>query len=216
MKSFLVLGLGRFGRSVARTLYELGYEVMGVDGDEKIVNDISGQISHAIQADITSEAFLRSIDVSEFDAAIVAVGSNTQVSIMVTVLLKELLAKFVLVKAQDDFEEKILYKIGADKVILPEKDMGVKVARNLSTNNFFDIIEISPEYSITSETPPAAWHGKTLGELGARTRYGINILAIKNVNKTNIMPNANTVIESGSELIILGTNNDIKRFRSVN
>lgn len=215
MKSFIVLGLGRFGKSLAKTLYDLGYEVLGVDGDEKIVNDFSNRITHAVQADITSEEFLRSIDAGKFDAAIVAVGSNTQVSIMATVLLKELKVKFVLVKAKDDFEEKILYKIGADKVILPEKDMGIKVARNLAAANFYDMIEISSEYSITSAAAPESWYGKSLGELGARARYGTNILGIKNNGETNIMPNANTVIESGSVLIILGTNSDIKKFASV-
>lgn len=215
MKSFIVLGLGRFGKSLAKTLYDLGYEVLGVDGDEKIVNDFSNRITHAVQADITSEEFLRSIDAGKFDAAIVAVGSNTQVSIMATVLLKELKVKFVLVKAKDDFEEKILYKIGADKVILPEKDMGIKVARNLAAANFYDMIEISSEYSITSAAAPESWYGKSLGELGARARYGTNILGIKNNGETNIMPNANTVIERGSVLIILGTNSDIKKFASV-
>lgn len=215
MKSFIVLGLGRFGKSVAKMLYDLGYEVLGVDEDEKIVNEFTRQITHAVQADITSEDFLKSIDIGKFDAAVVAVGSNIQVSIMVTVVLKELQAKFILVKAQDDFEEKLLYKIGADKVILPEKDMGIKVARNLATESFFDMIEISPEYSITSAATPEAWYGKTLVEIGVRSRYGINILAIKDGKKTNILPGANTVIESGTVIIIMGTNNDIKRFGSV-
>ncbi len=215
MKSFVVLGLGRFGQSLAKTLYDLGYEVLGVDGEEKIVNDFSEQITRTIQADITSEDFLRSIDINKFDTAIVAVGSNIQVSIMATVLLKELKVNYVVVKAKDDFEEKILYKIGADKVILPEKDMGVKVARNLAAENFYDMIEISPEYSITSATSPESWDGKTLGELGARTRYGISVLAVKSEDKTKIIPNANTVIHSDSIIIILGTNNDIKRFGNV-
>lgn len=215
MKSFIVLGLGRFGKSLALTLYDLGYEVLGVDGDERIVNDFSNQITRTMQADITSEDFLRSIDVSKFDAAVVAVGSNTQVSIMATVLLKELLVKFVLVKAKDDFEARILYKIGADKVILPEKDMGIKAARNLAADNFYDLIEISSEYSISSAAAPESWDGKTLGELGARARYGTNILAIKNEGTTDIMPNANTVINSGSVLIVLGTNSDIKRFGNI-
>lgn len=215
MKSFIVLGLGRFGKSLALTLYDLGYEVLGVDGDEKIVNGFSDRITRTIQADITSEEFLRSIDVSKFDAAVVAVGSNTQVSMMATVLLKELLVKFVLVKAKDDFEERILYKIGADKVILPEKDMGVKAAHNLVADSFFDLIEISSEYSITSAIAPGSWGGKTRGELGARARYGTNILAIKNKGGANIMPNANTVVDEGSVLVILGTNSDIKKFANV-
>ena len=212
MKSFIVLGLGKFGMSVAKTLCELGYEVLGVDEDEKLVNEFSRRISHAVQADITSEDFLRSIDIKKFDAAIVAVGSNIQTSIMVTVLLKELSAKYILVKAQDDFAERILYKIGADKVILPEKDIGVKVARNLASNNFFDIIEISNDYSIISVSPPKSWYGKTLGEIGARVKYGINVLAVKGGEKTSIIPDANTIIEEDSVVTVMGMNNDLKRF----
>ena len=215
MKSFIVLGLGRFGKSVAQTLYDLEYEVLGVDSDEKTVNEFSRYITHTIQADITSEEFLKSIDIAKFDAAIVAVGSSMQVSIMVTVLLKELGAKYILVKTQDDFEEKILYKVGADKVILPEKDIGIKVARNLVTNSFYEMIEISPEYSIVSVNPPESWFGKTLSSLAVRSKYGINILAIKHANNTNIIPDANAVIESDSVITILGMNSDLKRFRSV-
>ena len=172
-------------------------------------------ITQTIQADITSEYFLKSIDIATFDAVIVAVGSNMQVSILVTVLLKELGAKYILVKTQDEFEEKILYKLGADKVILPEKDMGIKVARSLVTNNFYDMIEISPDYCIVSVTPPESWYGKTLGNLAIRSKYGINILAIKNGNDTNINPDANTIIDNKSIITIMGMDSDIKRFRSV-
>lgn len=215
MKSYIVLGLGRFGQSIARTLYELGYEVLGVDSDEQIVNEFSGYTTQTVQADITSESFLRSMDIGSFDAAIVAVGSNIQISILVTILLKELGAKFILVKAQDDFQERILYKIGADKVILPEKDMGIKTARNLAADNFFDVIEISPEYSITSVSPPGSWHGKTLGEISARTRYGLNILAVNGPDNKCIIPDANTVIESGAVIIVMGSNGDLQRFANV-
>lgn len=215
MKSFIVLGLGRFGISVAQTLYDLGYEVLGVDADEKIVNELSRHINHTVQADITSEEFLRSMDIKKFNAAVVAVGSNIQVSIMATVLLKEMEAKFILVKAQDIFQEKILYKIGADKVILPEKDIGIKVARNLAVENFFDMVEISADYSITSVEPPASWQGKNLGELAARTKHRINILAVKSRNDTNIMPSANTVIERGSVITIMGKNDDLERFNNL-
>lgn len=215
MKSVIVLGLGRFGKSVAKTLYELGYEVLGVDQDERIVNEFSRYITHTVQADITSEDFLKSMDIEKFDAAIVSVGSNIQVGIMVTVLLKELGAKFVMVKTQDDFQEKILYKLGADKVILPEKDIGIKTAQNLATDNFYEMIEISPDYSIVSVTAPASWVGKTLGNLAVRSRYGINVLAVKGGSNTNIIPDADTVIESGSIVTILGMNSDLKRFRSV-
>lgn len=215
MKSVIVLGLGRFGGNVAKTLYELDYEVLGVDNNERIVNEFSRYITHSIQADITDEDFLKSIDIEKFDAAVVAVGSSIQVSVMVTVLLKELGAKFVLVKTQDDFEEKILYKLGADKVIMPEKDMGIKVARNLATDNFYEMIEISPDYSIISAPAPSSWIGKTLGNLGVRSRHGINILAVKGGNRANIIPDADTVIENDSIITVMGMNSDLKRFRNV-
>lgn len=215
MKSFIVLGLGRFGKSVAKTLYDLGYEVLGVDSNEKTVNEFSRNITNTIQADITSEEFLKSMDIAKFDAAIIAVGSSMQISIMVTVLLKELGAKYILVKTQDDFEEKILYKVGADKVILPEKEIGLKVAHNLATNYFYEMIEISPEYSIVTVTPPESWYGKTLGNLAVRLKYGINILAVQNGDNTNIIPNVNTVIESNSVITIMGMNTDLKKFRNV-
>lgn len=211
MKSYIVLGLGRFGKSIAKALYDMGYDVVGADINEKLVDEFSRHITHAVQADITSEDFLRSMDIKRYDAAIVAVGSNIQISILVTVLLKEMNAKFVLVKAQDDFQEKILYKIGADKVILPEKEIGIKAARNLATDNFFDMIEISPEYSITSVSPPNSWLGKTLNELSARKLYGINIIAVKDATNKCIIPDANTVIESGSIITVMGNNNDLDR-----
>lgn len=215
MKSFIILGLGRFGKSIAKTLFDLDYEVVGVDKDENIVNDFTRYITHTVHADITSEKFLKSMDIGKFDAAIVAVGSNMQTSILVTVLLKELGAKYILVKTQDEFEERILYKLGADKVILPEKDMGIKVARNLVTNNFYDMMEISPDYSIVSISPPESWYGKTLGNLAVRLKYGINILAIKNDDNKNIIPDANTVIENNAILIIMGMNSDLKRFQKI-
>lgn len=212
MKSFIVLGLGRFGRSLAKTLFEQGYEVLGVDSDEKLVDDFSRHITDAVQADITSEDFLRSVDIGTFDAAIVAVGSNVQISILATVLLKELGAKFILVKAQDDFQERVLYKIGADKVVQPEKDIGIKTARNLASDNFYDMMEISPDYSITTVTPPDSWQGKTLGDLAARSRYGLNILAVKGIDNKCTIPDANTVIERGSFITIMGTNDALDRF----
>jgi trk system potassium uptake protein TrkA len=215
MKSFIVLGLGRFGISVAQTLYDMGYEVLGVDADEKIVNEFSRHIVHTVQADVTSEEFLKSMDVKRFSAAVVAVGSNIQVSIMATVLLKELGAKFILAKAQDDFQGKILYKLGADKVILPEKDIGIKVGHNLAADCFFDMVEISQDYSITSIEPPSSWHGKSIGQLAARTKHGVNILAVKGPNRTNIMPGAGTVIEKGSIITVMGKNDDLEKFSSL-
>jgi trk system potassium uptake protein TrkA len=215
MKSFIVLGLGHFGKSIAQTLFDLGHEVLAVDDDERIVQEFSRHVTHTVQAEVTSEDFLKSMDIKRFDAVIVAVGSNMQVSIMATVLLKELGAKFILVKAQDDFQEKVLYKIGADKVILPEKDMGVKAARSLAADNFYDMIEISPEYSIVTIHTPVPWYGKTLGELAVRAKYGVNIIAVKGGKNTNVIPNANTMLDKNTAITVMGSNYDLKRLNSI-
>jgi len=215
MKSFIVLGLGRFGKSLASTLYKMGHEVLCVDEDERVVQEFSRHATLTVQADLTSEEFLKTMDIEHFDAAIVAVGANMQVSIMATVLLKELGAKYILVKAQDDLQERVLYKVGADKVILPERDTGIKVARNLTTDNFFDMIEISADHSIINIRPPEAWFGKTLGELAIRAKYGINIIAVKNGDAANIIPTATTVLTEDSVITVMGTNTDLRRITNI-
>ena len=169
MKSFLVLGLGRFGRSVATTLASLGHEVLGVDGDERIVKEVARHLTEALQADITSEEFLKSLDIPHFDAVIVAVGDSMQVSIMVTVLLKELNARRIIAKAQDDFQEKVLVKLGADLVVLPERDLGIKTAHGLVAESLLETVELSADHSIVSVTIPEPWIGKSLGELALMT-----------------------------------------------
>lgn len=215
MKSYIVLGLGRFGKSFARTLVEMGHQVLGVDDDEKNVQELADEITHVVQADASSEEFLRSIDVKNFDAAIVAIASNIQSSIITTVVLKELGAKFILAKAQNDLHAKVLYKIGADKVILPERDMGIKAAHNLVANNFYDMIEISSDYSIIGLTPPSSWIGRKIGELAVRTKYGVNIIAIKNGDSINVSPNPDTVIHKNDTITMMGANTDLKRVQSI-
>lgn len=215
MKSYIVLGLGRFGVSFSKTIIEMGHEVLGVDSDEKIVQQYAGKLTHTVEADCTNEEFLMSMDIEKFDAAVVAIGSNLQVSIMTTVILKELGAKYILAKAQNDFQAKVLYKIGADKVILPEKEMGIKAARNIASDNFYEMIEISNNYSIINIHPPESWYGKSLGELAVRTRYGVNIIAVKGGDDTGVViPNANTVINEGDTITVMGDNSDLKRLGS--
>lgn len=211
MKSYIVLGLGRFGKSMAKALCDMGHEVLAADEDGDIVNGFAKHVTHAVQANVTDEEFLTDMDVGKFDAAIVAVGSNMQVGIMATVLLKELGARYILVKAQDEFEERILYKVGADKVILPETDMGIKAAHNLVSGNFFEALEISPEHSIVSIPVPDGWRGKSVGELSVRTKYGINIVAIMGPGGAFIVPDAATVLEDSMVLTVMGTNENLKR-----
>ena len=134
-KQFVVIGLGRFGESVAKTLYSLGHDVLAIDMDEDSVQEISDSVTHAVQMDATDENALRTLGLRNFDVAVVTIGSNIQASVMITLLVKELGVKYIIAKGQSDLHAKVLYKIGADRVVLPEKDMGVRVAHNLGTED---------------------------------------------------------------------------------
>lgn len=189
-KQYVVIGLGRFGTSIARTLYELGNDVLAVDSDEESIQNIAPYVTHAIQADATDEENLKSLGISNFDVAVIGIGVNVQDSVMITLLVKEVGVKYVVAKANTELHAKILYKIGADKIVFPERDTAVRVAHNLVSSNILDYIELSSEYSIAEMLSIDEWHGKTLGELNMRTRYGINIVAIKRHGEINISPTA--------------------------
>jgi len=216
MKSFLIVGLGRFGRACARELSNMGYDVLGVDENLKYVNELSPYITHTVQADSTDEDFLKSISVDEFDACIVAIGDNQEASVMITVLLKEHGAKYIVAKAQSEIHAKILEKIGADKTILPEYDTGVKLARTLSNTNIYDLVDISREHSIISVKSPREWVGKTLGELSVRDKYGVNIIAIESENKdANVFPTATTMINKNDVVVVIGGNKDLEKLQNM-
>ncbi|MCX7694981.1 MAG: TrkA family potassium uptake protein [Caloramator sp.] len=209
-KQFVVIGLGRFGSSIAKTLYSLGHEVLAIDIDEEVVQDISDHVTHAVQADATDEATLKSLGIRNFDIAVITIGSDVQSSVLVTLLVKELGVKYVIAKAQNELHAKVLYKIGADRVVFPERDMGIRVAHNLCSSNILDYIELSPDYSIMEVTALEEWEDKTLKELNFRTRYGINVMAIKRGNDINISPAAEDVIKKGDILVVIGGTDDIK------
>jgi len=214
MKSYLVLGLGRFGRSLAQTLTRLGYDVLGVDNDMNIVQELADSITRVIQAEVDNEDFLESIGVRNFDAVVVAIGDNIQSSIMVSVLLKEMGARYILAKAQSELHGKVLYKLGVDKVVYPERDMGVKSAHSLISSNFIDLIELSSDYSIMEIAPPQSWYGKSIKELAVRTRYGINIVALRNRDNIIVSPTADNIISQGDIITVVGSNDDLKRLRN--
>lgn len=210
-KSFAILGLGKFGQSVAETLHNMGHNILVVDNCEENLNHISPKITHAILGDVTDEALIKSLDIKSFDAAIVAIGDNIQSSVLSTLLLKEAGAKYILAKAQNELHATVLKKVGADKIILPEKDMGIRVAYNLVTPNILDLIELSPEYSIVEITVPENWAGKSLKDSKIRNKYGINIIAIKNNNSFIVAPDADYVIKKDDTLVIIGSNSDISK-----
>jgi len=211
-KQFIVIGLGRFGRSVATALARAGNDVLGVDTSEDLVEDMAPFVTHAVQADATDEKSLKALGISNFDVAVVAIGGDIQASIMVTMLCKEQGVPKVVVKAQSDIHAKVLDRIGADRIVFPERDMGNKVALNLSSENIIDFIEVSPDYSLMEVDTVKSWVGKTLTELRFRQLYNVNIIAIKNEDdKININPAAADTIETDDSLIVVGSNEDIKK-----
>lgn len=214
-KQFVVIGLGRFGESVAKTLYGLGHDVLAIDMDEDMVQEISDSVTHAVQMDATDESALRTLGLRNFDVAVVTIGSNIQASTMVTLLVKELGVKYIIAKGQSDLHAKVLYKIGADRVVLPEKDMGVRVAHNLVSASILDYIELSPDYSIMEMKALEEWNGKTLTELKLRSKYGINVMAIKKNDDINISPSADEVISADDIIVAIGSAEDLAKIEEI-
>lgn len=213
-KQFVVIGLGRFGTSVAKTLYSLGNDVLAIDVDEETVQNISDSVTHSVQADATDENTLRSLGIRNFDVAVVTIGSDLQSSVMVTLLLKELGVDHIIAKANSEIHAKVLYKIGADRVVLPERDMGVRVAHNLVSSNILDYIELSPDYSIAEIANPKAWQGKTLQELNLRANFGINIVAVKKDNDINVSPMADDKLEAGDVIVAIGCSDELNKLEN--
>ena len=210
MKQYIVIGCGRFGASVASTMHLLGHQVMAIDKNEDIIQNLSDKVTHAAIVDVTDEQALRSLGLSNFDVAIIAIGSDIRASIMATLIAKETGVEEIICKAKDELQAKVLYKIGADRVVFPERDMGVRVAHNLVSNNILDHIELDPEYSIVEIVVPKKWVGKSLIELELRSRYEITVLAIKSGKEINVTPSPEEKLEGGNILVIIGKNSSIR------
>lgn len=211
MKSFAVIGCGRFGSSLARTLYELGHEVMALDANEEIIQELSDEVTHGVVVDVMDEFALKELGLSNFDVVVVSIGSNIEASIMATIIVKELGAKKVIAKASSDFQGKILAKVGADKVIFPERDMGVRVAHNLVSTNILEFIELSPDYGIIEIAALMTWVGKSLNHLQLPSKHKINIIAIKNKDTINITPESDYVIKEDDTLVVIASTNAINK-----
>lgn len=214
-RQFAVIGLGRFGSSVAKTLHSMGYEVLAVDRDAGRVQDLAQILTHVIEADSTDEMALKALGIRNFDVIVVAIGEDIQASIMTTLILKEMGAKKVVVKAQNDLHGKVLEKIGADKVVYPERDMGVRLVHNLISPNILDYVELSNDYSIIEVKASKFFDGETLHSLNIRQRFGCNVMAIKRNGKYNITPSAKDVVRTGDTLVVIGHNDDLQKLEEV-
>ncbi|OAT79391.1 potassium channel family protein [Desulfotomaculum copahuensis] len=210
MKQFAVIGLGRFGSSVARTLSRMGYDVLAVDTSEDRVNDITDEVTYAVQVDAMDEQALKSLGVRNFDVVIVAIGHEVQSSILVTVMLKEMGVPRVVAKAQTELHGKVLQKVGADMVVFPERDMGVRLAHALVSRNILDQINLSPDFSIVELLAPPEFIGKTLQESAMRQEYGVTVLAVRRGHEVIISPGAKQVIQEGDVLVIVGRNDKLR------
>ncbi|RST75342.1 TrkA family potassium uptake protein [Siminovitchia acidinfaciens] len=211
-KEFAVIGLGRFGGSIVRSLTEQGMEVMAIDINEDRVNEFASIATQAVIADTTDENVLKSLGIRNFDHVIVAIGDNIQSSILTTIIMKELGVEHITVKAQNDYHEKVLRKIGADHVVHPERDMGRRIAHYIVSTNVLDYLELSEEYSIVEVMVNDILAGHTLVELDIRAKYGLNIVAIKRGKEIIVSPLANAPLELNDILIIIGADTDINRF----
>ena len=199
-KQFAVLGLGRFGTSVALTLHELGYQVLGVDSDEEIVQDLSHELTHVVSADASDENTLRSLGINNYEVVIVGIGPLED-NLLTTLNLKEMGVPFVAVKATSAVHGKMLEKIGADKIIYPERDMGKR--------------EMSNNISLMSTNIPHSLVGKNLIESDLRKRYNVNVVAIKHEGVTYINPKPTQVLEEGDEMIVIGEHQNIKALEEI-
>ena len=212
-KQYVVLGMGRFGISVAKTLYSLGYDVLGVDSNEEIVQSLSNDLTHVVTADVLDEGTFTALGIRNFDVAIVAVG-DLEASMMCTLLLREIGVPFILAKASTSLHGRMLEKIGADKVIYPERDMGLRVGHNLADSNIIDYIELVDNLSIMEVEAPLAMLGKSLAEVELRRLYKVTVVALRRDGEMLVNPNPHEKIKKGDIMVILGTRESVKAMES--
>ena len=204
MKSFVVIGLGRFGTEVALRLYESGNEVLVIDNHGDLVQSVSNRVTHAVVGDARDVGVLKALGVGSFDCAIVAIGGSLADSVLATMNLKELGVPKIVCKAHNETHRQVLQKLGADQVVIPEKENAARLAKNLVSPNVLEYIELSEEYGIIEVPAPASWVGKTLVQLNIRAKLGVNIIAIEHDGKIDVPPGANYSIQPQDVMVILG------------
>lgn len=211
---YAVIGLGRFGRAVCSTLHHLGHDVLGIDTSEKLVDQAMAEqyTAHAIQLDSTDPLALQEAGVFEFDTVIVAIGNYIQESVITTLNLKEGGVKNVVAKASNDVHGKLLKKIGADRVIFPEHEMGCSLARSLTRPNILERLVLDADHSVVELTVPAEFDGQTIADLNLRNRFGLNLLALgEDQHQFQINPNSSQRLHKGQIMVVIGDNGAIEK-----
>ena len=211
MKSILLIGLGRFGHSMAEKLNELDHQVMAIDKNEDRVNEVLPLVTDAQIGDATSEAFLRSLGVDNYDVCFVTIGDDFQSSLETTSLLKELGAKKVISRASGEVQKKFLLRNGADEVIYPEGQLATWAVIRYTTDHVLDYITLDSEYAIYELTVPEEWHGKTVGDLDIRKRYNLNLLAARESGNPIVAVTGETMLHENETILALGKWKDIQK-----
>lgn len=209
-KQFAVFGLGSFGMSVAVTLQSLGCEVVAVDEDMDRVEEAADKVSFAMAADVGEPEVIEAMGARNLDGAVVAV-SGMEASVLATMVSKEIGVPYVIAKAKNDLHEKVLKKVGADVVIFPEREMGVRIARSMVSRNFIDWIALSDEYSMIEIATPEGWIGKTLLELDVRKNYDVSVVGMKKDGEFEVSPDPEKILEEGMLLILIGSNKALEK-----
>ncbi len=220
MRQFAVIGLGRFGLSVARTLSDKGHQVLAIDKDEELVQEVSDFVTESVQVDATDEKALKAVGVVNVDIAVVAIGTNLEASVLTTLILKELGIQTIVARAVTDEHGKVLERVGASKVVFLERDMGAKIANSLISPSVLEHIELSEGSSIMEAVPPGEFIGKSIRDLDVRARYGLNIIAVREKKleeegrpELNVAPKADYIVKQGDVFIIIGPNKNLDEFR---
>ena len=204
MKSYVVVGMGRFGTEAAKQLFSLGCEVLAIDNGSDVIQQIANDVTHAVVADARDKEVLRSLGVADFDCAIVAIGDSLTDSVLATMNLLELGVPHLVCKAYDETHSQILKKLGAHQVLIPEKEQAARLARSLSNPNVLDYIELSNDHGIIEVPAPKTWRGKTLKDLNVRAKLGVNIIAVRQGEQINVSPVADYCVGAADVLVVLG------------
>ncbi len=215
MKSFIVIGLGRFGSEAALRLSQQGCEVLAMDTNGELVQKVSDQVTQAVVGDARDKSILHALDVQAFDCAIVAIGGSLSDSVLATMHLKELNVPYIVCKAHDETHAHVLKKLGADRVVIPEKENAARLAKSLASTNVLDYIELSEDYGIIEIPAPTPWQDKSLIELNVRAKVGVTILAVKRESEITVSPNADFRIQKGDTLVVLGDSAALKAMQKL-
>ena len=217
MKTFIIIGLGRFGSSAAEKLYEMGHEVIVMDRDEDAVSHLADHCTHAAIGDAREIEVLRAVGAAECQCAIVAMGEDLAASVLITMNLKDLGCKHIICKAQNEMYQRALERVGADRVLIPERDMAQRLVQSLGSRSFLDYMELSGEYAIAEIEAPKGWVGKTLKELNVRVKHQVSVLAIREAqsDQVRMAPGAEDCVKAGEKIMVMGRRHELDKLQKL-